>query len=148
MLLIIGFIGLIRLICPVLPTAFNQQPTLFFFGDMCLLIFFNLLQSRLPVTVMPRADAASRIHEQRQMTQAANNGCRVGARHDGYRVPRMKAIQYDYYNYNITHQNFRCSLFICFTATTFAIIHKKHYLCSRNKPKRAATGLQTACQPL
>ena len=48
MLLTIGFIGLIRLICPVLPTAFNQQPTLFFFGDMCLLVFFQFITIEAP----------------------------------------------------------------------------------------------------
>ena len=72
MLLTIGFIGLIRLICPVLPTAFNQQPTLFFFGDMCLLVFFQFITIEAP----GNRHAARRRGIQNTRTTPNDTGCK------------------------------------------------------------------------
>ena len=45
---------------------------------------------RHSVIVMPHVDAASRTHQECQMTLVAYTGFRVGARNDNYREPHLE----------------------------------------------------------
>ncbi len=58
-------------------------------------------QVRRSVTVIPRSDAESRKHQECQIILIVNNGFRVGARNDGYRVPHLRLILYDYNNHTL-----------------------------------------------
>jgi hypothetical protein len=50
---------------------------------------FPIFQMRLSVTVMPHADAASSVFNQRHLVFLLFSGCRIGVRHDGYREPHF-----------------------------------------------------------
>ena len=53
------------------------------------IIVLNCFHSRHSVTVMPRADAASIVCSLCHLALFVYSVCRVGARHDGYREPRL-----------------------------------------------------------
>ena len=46
------------------------------------------------VIVMPHADAASTECSRCHLTLFVYSGCRIGVRHDDYRVPHLKTIIY------------------------------------------------------
>ena len=51
---------------------------------------YILPQSRLSVTVMPHSDAASSACSLFRLAYRVFSGCRIGVRHDGYRLPGLK----------------------------------------------------------
>ena len=51
---------------------------------------YILPQTRRSVTVMPHSDAASRVHSLYRLMSRMFTGCRIGVRHDGYRLPDLQ----------------------------------------------------------
>ena len=51
---------------------------------------YILPQARRSVTVMPHSDAASSVCSLFRLAYRVFSGCRIGVRHDGYRLPGLK----------------------------------------------------------